>query len=297
MAVESARWSRTASFTICAVAYAVALAAAVAAGYMFREQHILLIVLTADVAATVVVFAFSVLFNNSSLYDPYWSVAPIAIAGFYLLYPNALSPDSTRHVVVAALVTIWGLRLTFNWARGWRGLHQEDWRYADYRTRAGRAYWLVSFFGFHLFPTLIVYLGCLGLYAAMWRSEKPLNWLDGIAFVVTGVSIWLEATADKQLRRFRLSKPEPDAILDTGLWAWSRHPNYLGEIGFWWGLYLFGVAAAPSVWWTVTGPVAITLLFVFVSLPLIETRHRERRPRYAEYCTRTAVLIPLPRRK
>ena len=83
--------------------------------------------------------------------------------------------------------------------------------------------------------------------------------------------------------RFRSAGPAPGEFLKTGVWSWSRHPNYLGEMGFWWGLWLFGVAAAPAFWWTVVGPLGITLMFVFVSLPMIETRMKERRPAYAEY--------------
>ncbi len=81
------------------------------------------------------------------------------------------------------------------------------------------------------------------------------------------------------------------------MWAWSRHPNYLGEMGFWWGLYLFGLAANPDWWWTIVGPLAITLMFRFVSLPMIETRMRERRPGYADFAARSSLVLPRPPRE
>ncbi len=100
--------------------------------------------------------------------------------------------------------------------------------------------------------------------------------------------------------RFRATGPAPEALLRTGVWSRSRHPNYLGEMGFWWGLWLFSLAAAPSVtdyWWTIAGPVAITLMFRFVSLPMIETRMRERRPDYEQYAATTPMVIPTLRSK
>jgi steroid 5-alpha reductase family enzyme len=94
--------------------------------------------------------------------------------------------------------------------------------------------------------------------------------------------------ADLQLRRFAA----PGRIVDRGLWRWSRHPNYLGEVGFWWGLWLFGLAAAPGWWWTVVGPLVMVALFVFVSVPLMDDRSLARRPGYAEHMRRVPALLP-----
>jgi steroid 5-alpha reductase family enzyme len=143
-----------------------------------------------------------------------------------------------------------------------------------------------------MLPTLIVFLGCLPLYPALAVGREPVGGLDIAAFVVTLGAIWLEARADKQLKRFRDSSPPREEFLRGGLWAWSRHPNYLGEMGFWWGLGLFGLAANPDWWWTLAGPLAITLLFRFVSLPMIETRMRERRPAWAAWAERTSLVLP-----
>ena len=95
----------------------------------------------------------------------------------------------------------------------------------------------------------------------------------------------------EQLRAYRKTKPEPGHFLKTGLWAWSRHPNYLGEIGFWWGIGLFGVAA--GVPWTLVGAAGITLLFVTISVPLIDARMNRRRATYADHCRRIPAIFPL----
>ena len=282
-------------FTWILIAYAAGLIVGLIAAASSDWQHPIALAFAADVAATIAVFAFSLAFGNSSFYDPYWSVAPIPIA-LYWAFSAAPGVSRARQAVVIGLVGLWGARLTYNWARGWGGLHHEDWRYVDLRRQTGAGYWPVSFVGLHMMPTLQVFLGCLSLYPAVATGTRPFGAFDWIALLVTGGAIWIEARADKQLVRFRRAKPPADAILASGLWALSRHPNYFGEMSFWWGLYLFALAAAPSYWWTIIGPVAITLLFRFASLPLIETRMLQRRPGFAAHQQRVSMVVPWFRR-
>jgi steroid 5-alpha reductase family enzyme len=271
-----------------AVAYATALGVGLAAGAAAPFEHPLAVAFAADLAATLAIFAWSLAYRNSSFYDAYWSVAPLPIA----LYWTAVGAGAgARQAGVLALIAVWGARLTWNWARGWQGLHHEDWRYVDVARRTGRAYWLVSLFGLHLMPTCWVFGGLLPVYAAVCVPGRPLGPLDAVAALVTAGAVALEAGADAQLHRYRASGPPAGEFLRSGLWAWSRHPNYLGEIGFWWGLWLFGLAAAPGLWWTLAGPVAIALMFRFVSLPLIEARMRERRPGYAAWAERSSLVL------
>ena len=278
------------------VAYLVALAVALAVGQRVGVEHPIGVALCADLAGTLAIFAFSVAFRNSSFYDPYWSVAPLAIALFWAGRPELVGVNPIRLVIVIALVALWGARLTWNWLRGWEGLRHEDWRYRDLQQRTGRLYWLVSLAGIHLAPTLWVFAGLLPVYVAVAAGREPFGYLDLLAFAVTLGAIWLEARADQQLQRYRESKPPAEEFLRSGVWAWSRHPNYLGEMGFWWGLWLFAMAADPAWWWTIVGPLGITLMFRFVSLPMIEERMKARRPAYAEYVERSSLVLPLPRR-
>ena len=116
------------------------------------------------------------------------------------------------------------------------------------------------------------------------------------ALGVAAGAIALETIADEQLRAFNRSKA-PGDICTRGVWAWLRHPNYLGEIGFWWGLWLFGLAAAPGWWWTVIGPLAITVMFVLASIPMLDRRSLARRPGYADVMKNVSALVPRrPRR-
>jgi steroid 5-alpha reductase family enzyme len=278
-------------------AYAVAALAAIVKAAVVPFEHPLAVAAAADVAATVVVFAFSYAFGNSSFYDPYWSIAPLPLALYWAASPASSVAVGARQLLVITLVAVWGARLTYNWARGWTGLHHEDWRYIDLRARNPRSYWLVSFAGIHMFPTVVVFLGCLPIWVAVSRGGRAFGVLDAVAGVVTAGAIWIEARADFELHRFRASRLAPGAILDRGLWGWSRHPNYFGEMSFWWGMWLFGVAAEPgSWWWTAAGAVVITLMFRFVSLPLMEERMRARRVGYDEHAARTSLVVPWPPR-
>ncbi len=255
------------------------------------------VVLIADVVGTTVVFGFSRVFDNSSFYDAYWSVAPPVIAFGLVFGVDGVDPVSTRQVLVCALVTAWGARLTYNWWRGWRGLAHEDWRYVNLRKTTGRWYWVVSYLGLHMFPTVLVYLGCLAMLPALVDGTRALSWLDAVASVFTGLAIYIEAKADRELHDFVATKPAPEQVLTTGLWGRCRHPNYLGEMMLWWGLSMFALASDSASWWVLVGPVSITLLFVFISIPMIDKRMLAKRPAYADVVRRYPKFLPLgPRR-
>lgn len=284
------RTSRAAGLAISAGAYVAALAVAVllvgAIGVAAPVAQLAL----ATLVATVVIFAASVTFDNSSMYDPYWSLQPLAIAGYYV-WAN-WGDLSGRQILVTVLVLLYALRLTSNFYRDWPGLAKEDFRYVDLRRRFGRLYWPVSLLGIHLFPTVMVFLGCLPMYAVARPGGDGLGWLDAVATLITLGAIGLAFVADEQMRGFRHDPANRGHCISTGLWAHSRHPNYLGEVITWWGLWLFALAAGPGWWWTGAGAAAITLMFVFVSVPMMEKRALATRTGYSEYRTRTPMLLP-----
>ncbi len=271
-----------------------ALAAALVAGWAVRGLHPIAVAAISDAVATLVVFAFSVRHDTSSMYDPYWSVAPIPIVAYWAAAGGGFG---LRTAFVLALVGAWGVRLTANCLVRWRSLEDEDFRYAEIRVRTRRAYWAVSLAGIHLMPTVWVFLGLLPLFPALALSGQPPGALDAAAAVLTAGAIALEASADLQLRRFTRSRRDPADVLRMGVWAYSRHPNYLGEVLFWWGLYLFGVAAAPGWAWTIVGPIAISLLFALVSVPWMDRHMLSRHPAWAARMREVPGLLPLPRRR
>ncbi len=275
------------------IAYAVALVAGYLTLRFAPVSDPLWLGLLADCAATVAVFVFSFIYKNSSFYDAYWSVAP-PFLGLYWLTVAAPDADPIRQGLAMLLCTAWAVRLTYNWGRGWTGLHHEDWRYVDLQQKTGKLYWLVSFFGLHFFPTFQVFAGCVGFYYALVAGGRPLGWLDAVATVVTLGAVVIETVADEQLREFAKRPDRPaGSVMMEGLWAYSRHPNYFGEMSFWWGLFLFGLAAAPEkLGIMLVGPAAITLMFFFVSVPMMEKRQLERKPAFAEHVRTTSMLIP-----
>ncbi len=271
--------------------YTIAIVMAILVADCFPEAPMLLKVLYADIAGTLTIFVFSFLLKNSSLYDPYWSVAPIVIATAYLIPAREMDVNPLRIITVFVLVQWWSWRLTLNFLRGWKGMKYQDWRYDDLKEKTGTWFPLVDLFGIQLFPTLLVYAGCLPLYWIFF-SDAPFGILDILAIFITGTAISIEMVADNQLHRFMKTK-KPGETLTSGLWAYSRHPNYFGEITFWWGLFLFGLAASPQNWYYfIGGAIAITVLFSFISVPMIDKRSLERRENYKEIMDSISGIVP-----
>jgi steroid 5-alpha reductase family enzyme len=278
---------RRALLWVC-LAYIGAFVVGAAVAVILRELSPIERALWADVAATVFVFVASRLTGNSSMYDPYWSVAPPVLIIFWIaayregLVAFALNASSAEIVpagVLMAAVVIWSFRLTANWARRWQGFNDEDWRYGMLKHQFGRAEMVIDFLGVHFFPTLIVFLALLPVASALRASSPadagpPLIPLSvGIALFV--VSIALEWIADNQLAAFRSDSRNKGTILRSGVWGLVRHPNYVGEMLFWWGLWAVSYAAGAA-FWTIAGPSAMTLMFVGISIPMMNRRLANR---------------------
>ncbi len=283
--------TKTRSLLFCGLIYLLALLTAALVVILFQGKPIIRVAALADLAATVIIFIFSILSDNSSFYDPYWSVAPIPIV-FYMAFSQGIF--SARGVIVIIVILIWSIRLTWNWMRRWRGFEDEDWRYSDFRKKSGNWYWALSFLGFHLFPTVIVFLALLPLFSVFRRGADPLNIADLIALMVSAGAILIESIADRQLWEFKKQSVEKCRLLEKGLWAWSRHPNYFGEILFWCGIFIFAVASGSFQLRLIVGPAVIIILFTFVSVPLADRRMKIGRPDYQERMKSVSALVPLP---
>ena len=240
------------------------------------------------------VFLAAVLADNTSVYDPYWSVLPLPAALWWYFHPGSAGrADPVRFALAAILLGLWGMRLTANFLRGWAGLGHEDWRYSAYRRLGTVRYWLVSLAGLQLVPTLVVFAALLPVWALTRGPGNGPNLLDALAAVVALAALGLETAADEQKRRQR-REAGPGSFAASGLWGWCRHPNYLGEVVFWWGVFGFAPAAGWGNAWTVAGAVAMTLLFRLVSVPLMDGRMRSRYPGYAAFAASRPALLLLP---
>lgn len=268
---------------------ALAVAAAVVAGL---EASLAVRETVAALAALGSIFVAAAALGNTALVNPFWSLCPVVLAWWWALGPGG-GVHQVRQVVVLGLVTLYGLRLTYNWLRGWPGLGHEDWQYADFRRRFGPFFLPISALAFFLFPGTLVMLGSAPLYFALAVPTTALGALDAAAALVTLTAILVEWAADDQLRAFRLGQAQPGGHCEAGLWRWSRHPNYFGECLFWVGVWGLGAAAgAPA--WCVVGCLAMLGLFLGASIPMAERRSLERRPGYAAYAARTSLFVPWP---
>ena len=283
--------SKGRSLAIVTVAYLIA----VAVGYAWllwgpATGRLWLDTLIADILDTLVVFAFSRAYRNSSFYDAYWSVIPPLLLFYWWSQGDG---DPVRTWLITVLVVVWAVRLTANWVYAFPGLHHEDWRYPMFRERAGRFEFVADLVAIHLIPTLQVFLGMVPVYVAVTTPGGGLAWLTVIAFVVGMAAVTLEGVADVQMHRF-VASARPGDVMDRGLWSWSRHPNYFGEFGFWFALALFGLAAAPQAWWLFAGAAAMLAMFLGASIPMMETRSLQRRPGYQAVIDRVSRFVPRP---
>ena len=227
--------------------------------------------------------------------DFIWSLWP-SVQGIVIL-TRAPEGVCSRQIVVCVLVAVWGYRLTHNFvSRG--GIGHEDWRYADMRTAFGAHFWWISLFSVFLGQTVFLFAACLPLYGALANALPFPSGMDVAAVGFAVSAILLEAVADCQMDAHIAAKREKrsDAVvLSNGLWAWSRHPNYCGEILWWWSVWLFGASSSPT-WPALAGPLAITFLFVAISVKLIEDRQLlNKGDAYREYQRAVpSPLLPIP---
>jgi steroid 5-alpha reductase family enzyme len=251
--------------------------------------------------STLIVWVFSIANDNSSIYDPYWVIAPplLALGLKATAGGGLLGPWSGRQIAVVACLWLWALRYhtMYSWA-GWRtGLVHEDWRYEAMRS-APVPYWLNSLLGMHYFPTVLVYFafapGALVLAVDPSTAPRFGIWdVLGVSGAVTAVAI--EFFADEQLRKYRETGAyEAGGTIRHGLWKYSRHPNYFGEVLFWFSLIPFAIPGGflqsqPAL--VLSGPIAMGIFFRFSSW-LMDVRSLERRPQYGRVVEEVSAMLP-----
>lgn len=258
----------------------------------------------AVVALMVVLWLVSLVLRDASIVDPFWGAAFVLIAWtqfatwFFLSGPACDTSPCREYtevgILLPILVTVWGLRLSIY--LGWRNRGKgEDFRYVAMRERFGASFPLVSLGVVFLLQAGLAWVVSLPVQAGIQGSA-------GVALtsplVVAGAVLWgigltFETVGDLQLVRFKRDPASRGQVLDRGLWRYTRHPNYFGDFLVWWGLFL--IAAATGAWWTVIGPVLMSVLLIRVSgAGLLERTIGQRRPGYDAYVRRTSGFFPRP---
>ena len=240
--------------------------------------------------ATIFIYIGSLILNNSSLYDPFWSIAPVPIVVYLTLsFKNTIE----LIVLVSLPIFFWAIRLTRNWLITWQGFNHEDFRYIDLKNTNRVQAEINNFFGIHLVPTMLVNIG---LYPLIYitTNEIETNIFLYLASIFTIVAVILETVSDEQMREFKSNDENKGKTMKYKLWKYSRHPNYLGEVLFWYGIYFMGLSSGLASYWTILCPTLMLALFIFVSCPMMDKRSLNNRVDYKEYMDKTSQLLLLP---
>ncbi|MFJ9728702.1 DUF1295 domain-containing protein [Streptomyces sp. NPDC101209] len=248
----------------------------------------------AALAVMLATFAVAVRVGVHRIVDVAWGVGFTAVA-VTSLAASAGHGDPVRRLLVTVLTAVWGLRLAVHIARRGRG-HGEDPRYEAMLAKApgGRNAYALRMV--YLLQGALVWLVSLPVQAAMYVPGGPsaLAWAGAALWAV---GLGFEAVGDAQLARFKADPANRGALMDRGLWAWTRHPNYFGDFCVWWGLFLIACDSPAAAAVSVVSPVVMSLLLTRGSGKRLLERHMADRPGFAEYKARTSGFFPLPPRR
>ena len=237
----------------------------------------------------------SLLLRDVSIVDVFWGLGFVLVA-WVSSATNEVT--TTREVVVRALVTIWGLRLTAHILARRAGAG-EDPRYQQMRRRWGDAFPAVSLL------SVFALQGLGGMFAVSLPLQVAINspvpdvvrWTDVIGATVALIGFAFEAVGDAQLTAFKADPRNASKVMDRGLWRYTRHPNYFGDALFWWGVGIIALSVADHQW-TLIGPAVMTFALLRISgVPILERQMRQTRPDYSEYVARTSAFVPMPPRE
>ncbi|MBA4386293.1 MAG: hypothetical protein C0410_16285 [Anaerolinea sp.] len=231
----------------------------------------------------------SLLLRNSSIVDVFWGFGFVLSAWVYYF----LTPDGfmVRKFLVAGLATIWGLRLTIHVLT--RNLGKpEDFRYQKWRNEHGKIWWIRSLFQVFILQGFLMWIISTPLLAAQYSNlPTKLTLFDYAGIFLWVIGFYFETVGDLQLSAFRSNPNNKGHILNTGVWHYTRHPNYFGDSAQWWGYYLLAVSA--GAWWSIFSPIIMTIFLIKVSgVALLEKTMRDTKPGYREYMETTNAFIP-----
>lgn len=237
-------------------------------------------------------WALSVALRDASIVDIFWGPG-FALLAWVCARERGFELGSGQWLLVI-LVSVWALRLGGYLA--WRNLgHGEDRRYQAMRARIGPRFWLISLGSVFGLQGVLMFMVSSPVQAALLTAGETA--LGPLAYA--GLALWIvgfgfETVGDAQLARFKADPANAGAVMDRGLWGWTRHPNYFGDFMVWWGLFVIALSLGAP-WWTLVSPVIMSVLLMRVSgVPMLERTIGERRPGYSEYVARTSSFFPRP---
>jgi steroid 5-alpha reductase family enzyme len=235
------------------------------------------------------VWVVSLVRKDAGIIDIFWGLGFVVVAWFYFFQTDGVT---LRKILVVALVSLWGLRLSIHILVRSIG-RGEDYRYRDMRRRHAGHFPVWSLFAVFWLQATILWFVSAPLLVAQWsRQPQRLTWFDIAGLVLFGTGFLFETVGDLQLVRFKKNPANRGRVLRHGLWRYTRHPNYFGDALVWWGLFLIGLATPGSLW-TMVSPALMTFLLLKVSgVSLLEKNLSETKPEYRDYALRTNAFFP-----
>jgi steroid 5-alpha reductase family enzyme len=242
----------------------------------------------------VLLWPVSLIKKDASIADIFWGLGFVMIAWLSFFITDGYV---VRKLLIVCLTSIWGIRLFVHILLRHIG-KGEDPRYGVMRKNHGKNFWWVSLFTVFMLQGFLLWVVSLPVQIGQWASlPASLTWLDGLGTLIWVVGFTFEAVGDWQLAQFLKNPENRGSVMNKGLWAYTRHPNYFGESLIWWGMYIITLAV-PGTFWGIIGPVTITFLLLKVSgVPMLEDLMREQ-PEYRAYIEETNAFFPwFPRKK
>jgi steroid 5-alpha reductase family enzyme len=230
----------------------------------------------------------SIVLKNVSIIDLFWGFGFVLTGWIYFFFTEGYE---ARKILLMVLVTIWGFRLSAYLA--WRNIGKgEDFRYQEFRKKYGEKYWWISFFQTFLLQGILMWLISAPLLGAqIYFFNTSLNIFDIIGILFWIIGIIFEAGGDYQLAKFKSNPDNKGKVLDSGLWRYTRHPNYFGDASVWWGYGLISIAAGSYL--PVLGSILMTALIIKVSgVALLEKTLTNNKPQYKSYVEKTSAFFP-----
>ena len=261
----------------------------------------LLINAAALVAVILLLWRYSVRIRDVSFIDAFWAFGMVLLA--WATWAQSNAPGARSHLLLG-LTTLWGLRLSWHlWAR-WRA-HGEDPRYAKIMgsviEKKGWSWSKTSLLSVFLTQAPLLFVTCLPAQLGIWASDGGrtiIGPLGALGALIAMTGILFETIGDAQLNTFRANPANKGKVLNTGLWRYTRHPNYFGDACTWWGIWLVAAETGLPGWVSIIGPIFLTFtLTKWSGKPLLERGMKKTRPEYADYVARTSGFFPWPPKK
>lgn len=238
-------------------------------------------------------FVVSLIKKRNDVADIAWGLGFVLMAWVSFVLPG--NPVGSRGLIVGLLVTAWGIRLAWHIYLRNKG-KTEDYRYLAWRKEWGKWFYIRSYFQVYILQGVFLFLISVPVFLIHKENGAALGVLDLIGLCVWVMGFFFEVVGDAQLSKFIKNPNNKGKLMQAGLWSYTRHPNYFGEVTQWWGIWLISLSV-PLGWVGIIGPITITFLILKVSgIPLLEKKMAEK-PEFAEYKSRTSIFIPLPPKK